>query len=278
MQNVYAISGSVWASLFFSADLDPELHPFVENGVPLGALPHGMYLNPGPQDKHSTFGTLQEHQYIRFHDQTLLSSQNPNSVILAHDIDLSMRCRHNTMAPLFRRGLEALPQNGINIAKPEIAMKYLTVNENVSVNELTALLKEHGNIDYFLSLTCNQSMTPGVQAMYNQILEYIDSLPYKDDETVKAVFTAYAPRIVKAWERTVRWFFTWAQYSDELPLGRIKSYWYRYVYLCDTRVHISSKHGALYSSDICPFSLFAGSSFKQALDQVSRASLPTACN
>ena len=235
LQNAYQRDEHSGAMLYIEADFFPELHPFMEDGVPVGALPHGMYLNPDEQSLRSTFGTLMEHHHIRTHDMTLLSAQNPNSIIWAHDIDLNMRCQHKPMATLFKKGHEAIPQQGINLGSNEMAMRYMTVNDHGPVNELTAMLKKYGNIDYFVTLTCSHETTPGVDVLTEAVKSEAASSKqpgpgWRDIEELN-LFTANTPRYVKYWCRTVRWFFTWAMYSDERPLGKIKAYWYRLVLL-----------------------------------------------
>ena len=69
---------------------------------------------------------------------------------------------HNPMATLFKKGHEAIPQQGINVGSNEMAIRYMTVNDHASVNELTAMLKKYGNIDYFITLTSCHETTPGV--------------------------------------------------------------------------------------------------------------------
>ena len=55
--------------------------------------------------------------------------------------------------------------DGLNFGQKETSMMFDAIESRGPVNELAALVRDKGKWDYFVTLTCNDELTPGVSAL-----------------------------------------------------------------------------------------------------------------
>ena len=149
--------------------------------------------------------SILNHLDIRIRDGDILTSRESGYWHFMFDLKLNMALNRAPSRLVFKRGLEFLDEIGPDRPCAErTAGGHLPMDEAEStrrIKELASLLKK-GKWSYFVTLTCNDSETPGVR----QITEAIQRVADGDKDLQFKLTESYLTFVLRAWERFVRFF------------------------------------------------------------------------
>ena len=141
---------------------------------------------------------------------------------LQFNFDVSLNKLHNGNSAVIacKKGLEhwTRQHNTQQLPDKETILQLDELDANREVKRLSAILRSEGARHYFVTLTCNDSATMGVWPIRAAILR---KFPFSHE----AVLQNYAVILCCAWERTIRYFWNYIQFSPEQPLGHVKTAW-----------------------------------------------------
>jgi hypothetical protein len=191
-----------------------------------GALPSCMFFRNADSDFLKHLGSLNEHLKVRVRDMFSDTGRNPAYLHFIFDV-LVNQVFQNTTTNIFRdKGLEFIPQVK-NMAKEfETSLSYDEVTASQRKKELSHMIRE-GKWDYFLTITCNDTLSPGV----SQISKAIKHRHLRGDAAAQVRLTQECqPLMVSCWRRTVNLFFDYLLESKENMLGDVDKIFMRWEF------------------------------------------------
>ena len=239
MQSVFSSSDDSQLSiLFLEAELFPVIFPYQIGKSIVGALPQSMYINPILQWRSRGLASLAQHIRIRCSDYSILTSVEPDYLCWSFDTTMNFLINFNTIPLAIKKGPEFLRRttqyDGIEIKSTENQMMFDVIESRGPVNELSALVRDKGLWTYFVTLTCNDAMTPGVCSVQQHLQSYkfdaqdiYEGVTERRGLSKEQLFVSAAPVLLRAWQRFIKFFWIWLVRGPEQPLGKIKSWWYR---------------------------------------------------
>ena len=239
LQSVYSTNEeSRTPTLFLEGELFPHIFPFEHQNSIVGALPHSFFINPILRRKGSGLGSLLDHIRVRSSDQSLLTSVEPDYIAWQFDILMNFLINFNTIPLAIRKGPEFLKKSldwdGITIKKQENQMMLDVVESRGPVNELAAMIRDQGMWSYFITLTCNDELTPGVSQIYKHVMNFrvqtsdiYEQVQAASPERRMRIVASAAPVLLQAWMRYIKFFWIWLVNGPDCPLGSIKAHWWR---------------------------------------------------
>ena len=237
IEHIVAVTGNASVSLMYpEGQLFPNIFwPSIDDAV-VGALPSFM-LNC-QSNSFLNIASVDEHLWVRMRDGCLLTSRQNNYWHYLFDVKLNTCLNHAPSRLIFKRGLEFLLESGdlskkrVPVAERTSQEASLPMDESEAtrrIKELACLLKK-GPWHYFLTITCNDTFTPGVRVITRAIKEYAESLEDDDERELRDIFTAYLPITLRAWARFVSFFLEKLVILNYEILGRVKHLFYRYEF------------------------------------------------
>ena len=167
-------------------------------------------------------------------DYSSLTSSEPDYLCWLFDVNMNYMINFNTIPLAIKKGPEFLQRrsdyDGINLITSDNQMMFDVMESRGPVNELAAMIRDIGCWEFFVTLTCNDSMTPGVCSIYNHVMECSgdSTMSVSDQKKWKMrILAAASPVLLKAWYRYVKHFWVWAQKGPDLPFGLIRALWFR---------------------------------------------------
>lgn len=193
----------------------------------IGALPSFM-LNTSNSSM-SFLASAAEHYLLRMKDGDLLTSKENIYWHYLFDISLNTKLQNNSSVLVFKRGFEfLLEKDSLNSGECLKHFSKLPMDEYESVRrvkELACLLKK-GSWSYFMTLTINETFTPGVR----KITQAIKESARGDDDEFSELTDSYLPFILRAWERFVRFFLQELIMRNDHIIGKVQNMFYRFEF------------------------------------------------
>jgi hypothetical protein len=176
-----------------------------------GALPSFMFYGQGKSEFAQNLGSLNEHLKVRVRDKFSHTSRTPAYLHFAFDVLINTAFQSISPGIFRDKGLEFMPQVK-NMGKSyETAMSFDEVTASQKRKELAHLIRE-GKWHYFVTLTCNDALSPGVSEI-TRAME--DCYWLEDKETALRMMQEYQSILITSWERTVNLFFDYLLESKE---------------------------------------------------------------
>ena len=147
------------------------------NNSIIGAIPSAFYSNITDHTHIATVSSLRDHFLVRVMDNTLLTSHDFHYLQFAFDTLLNCDLNRNSAVVACQRGLEAIVRHGHKLFPDgqESILKFDEIDARREVNRLVATLRTNGAWTYFITLTCNDSATPGVAPLRKAIAHQADN-------------------------------------------------------------------------------------------------------
>jgi hypothetical protein len=176
-----------------------------------GALPSFMFSAQGRSEFAKHLGSLNEHIKVRMRDQFSHTARTPAYIHFAFDVLVNQGFQKSTPTIFRDKGLEFIPQVR-NMGKyVESSLSFDEVTSSLKKKELAFLIRE-GKWDYFMTITCNDSLSPGVSQITRAIHKrHLD----RDQEAQIRIMQECQSLYVKSWQRTVNLFFDYLLESKE---------------------------------------------------------------
>ena len=227
--------------LFPEAQLHPNIFWCEHEGSPMGALPSVMYSKYGNQKKIGGLATIEDHAIVRMKDFMLPTSRDNNYIAATFDAKLNSHFDNNQPLKIARKGLHTLNKL-VGEKNKELPIKTQHAESKYETKKLAASFKDVAPWDYFLTLTCNTELTPGVAP----ITEAIKHGSYIEDANVQELIQNAMVIILRSWYRFAEHFFNYLKNSHEMPLGKITSLWYRFEWQSQTSAgNLPHIHGGI---------------------------------
>jgi len=172
MQNIVNMSTSASVSLLYpEGQLFPRIFWSVKRGSVIGSIPSFMLHTSGKPI--GGLASVVEHLNVRNRDGDKLTSREYGYWHYCFDLLLNSSLNRAPSALVFQRGFEFLAEKSTYSVTGTSSMPAnLPMNEHEDtrrVQELSSLLKK-GAWHYFLTLTVNDSETPGIRQITTAIL------------------------------------------------------------------------------------------------------------
>lgn len=196
------------------------------NGINvIGAMPSILYTPC--QLTQLRIASLSDHILIRVRNPALLMSRDISYVQFLFDLSLNSDLNKQAASIVTRRGLEHLTR-GRHVQQLDSAEHVLPMEESDSmqqVRRLSAIQRQDGSWNLFITLTCNDSATMGVWPIRKAIETHFG--PLQIDNALQS----YSGLITSAWYRSSKLMWHYLVHSPEHPLGAsVKTSWYRYEF------------------------------------------------
>jgi hypothetical protein len=176
--------------------------------------------------------SLREHCLIRMRDGDLLTSKENGYWHYMFDLLLNSDLNHCPSALILNRGVEILidgePMRQVKPFQRVPVESQLPMDDNDAtrrIKELASLLKK-GPWTYFITLTVNDSETPGIR----EITRAIKNVSCGNYDRQLELTDSYLPFALRAWERFVRVLLQQVVVRNDCIIGRVKSLFYRYEF------------------------------------------------
>ena len=197
------------------------------NNSIVGAIPSVFYSNITNHGHIATVPSLRDHFVARVMDNTLLTSHDFHYLQFAFDTLLNCDLNRNSAVVACQRGLEAIVRHGQKLSPDgqESILKFDESDARREVNRLVATLRTNGPWTYFITLTCNDSATPGVAPLRKAIARQTDNISSLHD-----LLQNYSILLTRAWERTVHYIWQYITQSPQHIVGHVKSSWMRFEF------------------------------------------------
>ena len=231
LQHIVSVTNNACVSLLFpEAQLFPRIFWYSQDSSIVGSIPSFM-LNCFFNDCDHGIAPLNQHHAIRMRDGDILTSKENVYWHYLFDITLNQQLNRCSSKLVLKRGLEFLLENeytSLTDSEWHGQQSVLPMNESDStrrIKELASLLKKDP-WTYFLTLTVNETHTPGVKQITQAITDFAGS----DENKLYDLTQAYLPFILRIWERFVRFFFQELILRNSSILGRVKHIFYRFEF------------------------------------------------
>lgn len=231
MQHIATVTDNACVSLLYpEGQLFPRTFWKSIDSSVFGAIPSFM-LNCFFGDADHGIASLREHQAIRLKDGDLITSKQNSYWHYLFDLSLNQQLSNFSSKLVFQRGLEFLLESDHNERRAmqgQVIEARLPMDEAESVRrvkELASLLKK-GKWTYFITLTINESETPGVRKITEAIREVADGDRGKERELTDA----YLPFVLRAWEKFVRILLQELLMRNHSIIGRVHHMFYRFEF------------------------------------------------
>lgn len=228
LQHIVSASNNASVSLLYpEGQLFPRIFWCEKTGSVVGALP-SFIMNSGGR---SLFGmaSLDQHIHIRLRDGDVLTSRENSYWHYLFDLKLNSALNSGTSELIFKRGFEFLAEQcSYKVIGAPTRSSQLPMSEDEAtrrIQELCSLLKK-GSWNYFLTITLNESETPGVR----EITEAIRRMSAGDDDVRASLTDNFLPFILRTWERFVAVFLQELVMRNSSILGPVKSLFYRFEF------------------------------------------------
>ena len=200
-----------------------------ESSSVIGAIPSAFYTNAIQRCHQKTLAPLKDHLMTRILDNSLLTSHDMSYLQFAFDIILNSDLNKNSAKIACHRGLEAVVRDGerIHADTQDGLLQFDDIDSRRQVNQLVATLRTEGAWTYFITLTCNDSATPGVAPLRAAIQQYADK---HCTDGLHDLVQNYSVLLTRAWERTVHYIWQYITTSHKQILGPVKSSWMRFEF------------------------------------------------
>jgi hypothetical protein len=174
--------------------------------------------------------SLSEHHAIRIRDGDVLTSKENGYWHYLFDIMLNGQLNRSSSKMVFKRGVEFLLEqdqhnNHRSQCSGESKLPMDEAEATRRVKELACLLKK-GKWTYFITLTVNESETPGIREITRAIHDFADG----DDDKVSDLVDAYLPFLLRSWERFVRVLLQELIMRNNAIIGKVKDMFYRFEF------------------------------------------------
>ena len=224
LQSFVARSPSSSISLVqMEALLFPAIFYFqVEDGVCPGAMPFFIYSDKSRTQKLGYAGLL-EHFRTRIADVTLLTSSCHSYIQFAVDCLVNLQLNNKHSQTFFQRGIQSLKlyDKEVQLFKKEI--NFVTNDTEKCVRQLSAAISSN-EVTFFLTLTCNQKMHPGISPLLKAIGKCFEK---SDEEIRENAVPSYMSTLVRCWSRSVQFLLNLITKSKERILGQVEKIWGR---------------------------------------------------
>ena len=192
-----------------------------------GAMPFFIYNCQKNADKMG-FAGLIEHFRTRIADVSLLTSSSHRYIQFAVDCLINLQLNRKHSQTFFQRGMQSLNLYGEETKVFQKDITFISNDTEKCVRQLSAAIAS-STVNFFLTLTCNQKMHPGVAPITEAIEK---SFLQKNDETKKAAISSYMSTLVRCWSRSVQLLVNLLTHSAENILGKIEKIWGRAEFQC----------------------------------------------
>lgn len=220
--------------LFPDAMLFPRLFPATApDGTPLGALPFFMFYRPHGLSGSSSgnLANLLEHANIRTRNPFLPTSKQQDYRAFLFCLKINAALNSYPLHLLMRRGPEDMSVRCRELYGKAANYDFLPDDEgdmHRRMRDVCAMIREYGYWNYFITITCNDQMTPSVS-------HFIDDLKaYFGEENLALAYSSHLPIILLLWERYVKLVLRWITKSKERPLGHVSHYFARWEFQSGT--------------------------------------------
>ena len=198
-----------------------------ESNSVIGAIPSVFYTNAIQRCHQKTLAPLKDHLMTRILNNSLLTSHDMSYLQFEFDIILNSDLNKHSAKIACHRGLEAAVREWerIHADTQDGLLQVDDIDSRRQVNQLVATLLTEGAWTYFITLTCNDSATPGVAPLRVAIQQYADK---HCTDRLHDLVQNYS--VLLAWERTVHYTWQYITTSHEQILGPVKSSWMRFEF------------------------------------------------
>ena len=168
------------------------------------------------------FAGLLERFRTRASDITLLTSSH-NYIQFAVDCLINLQLRKSTRKFFFQRGIQSLRIYNQEVRIYDKQLIFICNDTEQSVRQLSAAISS-STVNFFLTLTCNQKMHPGVEPVLEAINNYFST---SINEIQEHAISSYMSTIVRCWSKSVQYLVKLITYSAENILGKVQKIWGR---------------------------------------------------
>ena len=195
-----------------------------EEGSIVGALPSVCFGKYGEKLKQpGGLASLDDHIQIRLRDLIGPIARDTQMIAFYADCRLNRGLTENSAVKVLKRGFEFCTKLGVSSTDDGNRDRF---GNDWEIQKLSYQMKDLGTWDYFFTLTCNTSRTPGVGPIHRAIEEeYL-----LNSEKRKKMFENLVTVFARCWERTVRYLVHYLCNSDERIMGKIFHIWLRYEF------------------------------------------------
>ena len=181
----------------------------IEPGCAVGALPSYFYGPHGRDKQIGTLASLIDHLRVRMRDGSSLTSTSKSYVGFVFDIMLNYQLKYNPVSVVFNKGLEDL----VTVSSPAFSGESLGLDE-IKSNTLAGHLAGMQRTvpwTYFVTFTCNDSMTFGVAPVHQAVVAM--NLPEEEHNHQMQLLCMI---LTRCWHRSVRLFFKVLLKNDKM--------------------------------------------------------------
>ena len=187
-----------------------------------GALPFFIFTCQKKVEKMGFAGLL-EHFRTRVADVTLLTSSSHKYIQFAVDCLINLQLNRKHSQTFFQRGIQSLKLYNEEQKLFQRDITFVSFDTEKSVRQLSAAIAS-STVNFFLTLTCNQKMHPGVAPILAAIEKRFGTT--LEELRINAAYS-YMSTIVRCWSRSVQYLINLITYSNENILGKVDKIWGR---------------------------------------------------
>ena len=234
LQHIVSITDNACISLLYpEAQLFPRIFWKSQDSSVVGSIPSFM-LNCFFNNSDNGIASLQEHNSIRMKDGDLLTSKQNTYWHYLFDLVLNQQLLRCSSSLVLKRGLEFLLEDDCGVKSGSQwrgQESHLPMDEYEAtrrIKELASLLKK-GSWDYFITLTINETETPGVRKITEAIRQYAEH-DILNPIPLYELTEAYLPFILRSWERFISVLLQELIMRNDNIIGKVHNMFYRYEF------------------------------------------------
>lgn len=218
--------------MYMEAAMFPDLFPVSVDGAPLGAFPLFMFMSPFSNQKRTGgLANILAHIPLRIGNPSHPTAQNEDYLAYLFCLKINADLNFHPLRLLLSRGPEALTSlrrpGGVSVSSSsDHAAQFRESTMDRPVRELSRMMQAYGPWTYFVTLTCNDTYTPGVSAFINLLKARYAG----DPEGFAKAYKAYQPAILRLWQRNACLMLDWISSSPEKPFGNVKHFFGRWEF------------------------------------------------
>ena len=190
-----------------------------------GALPSFLYPNEPTFPFAQTLMPLSEHLRVRARDLLLPTARTPAYQHFVFDCLVNRYLRGTSSSWLMDRGLGFVPEAKNDSHENDPFTCFDEVTSSRKKKELSFMVRERP-WDYFVTLTCSDSTTPGIA----EIMAAIKELKPEDRSEQTKLAIELQVLLLSAWNRTIQSFYHYLTNTKESILGPVDSVFMRYEF------------------------------------------------
>jgi len=209
----------------FEGKAFPKIFFTEHNNCIIGSLPAIMFTSYGTQSLKGGLASLWDHVKVRLQDVMSLTSRDWNYIAFLFDALYNICLINQCPLTSARRGFEHTNRAALK-GRTRVGIKTEYNESDYEARKIAASFYDVRNWTYFVNLTCNTGMTPGVAP----IIKVIKLFCGNDHKKAEYMIQNAMPIILRSWRRFIFYLFEYLVNSPEQPLGDIETYHYRFEF------------------------------------------------